>query len=474
MATRRLRRPASEWRSPSLVDISNTSMSFARPQGGTKDFARPKGRKRASSDAAAADIAPVAKRVRKSSARGRAAGCAQRERRPSERCAALGAPLSPTIPVPRQARRVQKQPAVEALRFKAGDAVTARYAADGENYDATIARVYRASARYLIDWSDGDPEHRFVPSASVSPRQASPKWHRRKAQPKTAPVSPATRPPPALTEWRALAASARRAREASRAAIEDKKNKKQENEEKKKKQKKRPEEVEAPTAERWDDTRMAQLGAEVKSMAVSSASYWPQVATHMQRKHGMHDATAAECQQTYSARFPTPVRKRRSSTRNKAQLQPSALAPLPPKPGTIGWKAHVRAVLAAGDTNHIDDLFEPSVTDQQPKLLRRPTAASAGRAALLHPKNDEPSDDDEESPEFWPATGAASAGSAAVSEKEQREMDSYLARLQRCSGKTGALFRGGGAKNAKSRAAAVAAAAAAAAPPSADYDPTTE
>ena len=46
------------------------------------------------------------------------------------------------------ARAAQTQPVQEEeLRFKAGDAVSARYAGDGENYNATIARVYRASGR---------------------------------------------------------------------------------------------------------------------------------------------------------------------------------------------------------------------------------------------------------------------------------------------------------------------------------------
>lgn len=405
---KRRRRPIAEWRSPSFVDITNVQ-SFAHPKGGAR---------------ANTQRAPVRRQADK---------LRPRELAPAVSRTHAGAPAGTSV--------------AESL-LSAGDRVNALYA-DGSKYPATISKVYLRKRQCLVDWADGDSSHRTVRFEDVSPRRL-PK--RRRAVHAPGPVAAA---PPASSAAHAACTqmvdveAAGRLKAADAALLAD----------------------DEGQETRWDSSRLAQLCAKVERLPVKhSTAFWSQVADCMRREHNMPHVQPSECQQAYTSRFPTPTKRRqKAKTQNPKQAEEQTKksvaciagtlrgaepddveeaaslegahgvpgdprpAACPPRPGTIKWKSYVRAVLAESDRNHVDDVFAHH-TEGNGREISRTSAIRAAEAAVGASENgpSNAGEDPEEEHEFF----------TAVTEQQRRDMDGYLALLQR-RGRGGSVFRGG-------------------------------
>lgn len=336
--------------------------------------------------------------------------------------------------------------------FSAGDNVYALYI-DGTKYPATIKKVYRSKLQYLVDWEDGDSNHRAVPFEDVSARptkrvqvshvvatvKALSESSQNNADGNSKVDEPAGhRKPPAPLD---------------KVIVENKEN----------------------DETRWNSDRLAQLCAQVERLPVKcSMAYWSQVADGMEREHNMRNVQPGECQQAYTSRYPTPLKRRRKKVGQKQQemdvqskrsgvlstevaarhhcnqavsacgaepddgqaslqLNP---APQVPRPGTIKWKSYVRAVLAESDRNHVDDIFvSPNEQAQGEKeSICSTSAITAAQAAAAADGFDwDPSDQDgdrEDEHDFL----------TVLTEQQRRNMDGYLALLQRRD-RSGSVFR---------------------------------
>ena len=407
---KRRRRPIAEWRSPSFVDITNVQ-SFAHPKGGARATQRANVRRQAD-ELRLCKLAPAV---------------------PSMRTVAL-ADTGET----------------ESL-LSAGDKVNALYT-DGTKYPATINKVYRSKRQYLVDWADGDSSHRNVRFEDVSIRPT--KRHRVAHAPVVAQAQPASSGAHAgCTTMVDQAAGLQKA--AGAALLAD-------------------EEGHETNEKRWNSKRLAQLCGEVGRIPVKhSISYWSQVADCMRREHNMAHVQPAQCQQAYTSRFPTPTKRRRTvnsqvqksegQTRKPAACiagflsgaEPGGVeeaarmecahgvpgdprpAACPPRPGTIKWKSYVRAVLAESDRNYADDVFAHHTEGNDGGISRTSVilAAQAARSAVGTGGENGPTnadEDPEEEHEFF----------TVVTEQQRRDMDGYLALLQR-RGRGGSVFRGG-------------------------------
>eukprot|EP01043_Picozoa_sp_COSAG02_P062373 COSAG02_NODE_8589_length_2512_cov_3.300870_1_plen_362_part_00 len=346
--------------------------------------------------------------------------------------------------------------ALHTAPFVVGEEVNALYTADGIKYPARIRKVYRSKRQYLVDWADGDSTHRAVRFEDVSAR---PRKARRAAQ---AGVAALPRPSPTCTDGDS--AVEKLAGDQNRAALSCDAD---------------DDHTEIDQV-RWDSSRLAQLFAEVGHIPVKhSSSYWSQVAERMRLIHNMRNAQPTECQQAYASRFPTPTKRRNKTAQSKqketedrvrqldaldagagasharAQTVPAHAAEpdgsneetslrrylrpaiRPPRPGTIKWKSYVRAVLAESDRNHIDDVFaHPNDEENAGSICSTSAirAVEATAAATVHDNGHDLSDADkdiEEEHDFL----------TSVTEQQRRDMDGYLALLQRRD-KGGSVFRG--------------------------------